>query len=80
MKLYVLRHADAESIRTTDAARELTDIGLEQARTVGRFCVNAGFRLSIILTSPYRRAMQTAEIVGRRWASRCKRRRSWPAE
>ncbi len=64
MKIYLLRHADAESARTTDAARELTPLGFDQARAAGRFCVRSGITPALILTSPYRRARQTAEGVG----------------
>ena len=64
MRIYRLRHADAESIRTSDAARELTDYGVGQARAVGAFCVARQIAPSVILTSPYRRTRQTAEQVG----------------
>lgn len=64
MKIYLLRHADAEGARTTDAARELTGLGFEQAKAAGRFCLRSGITPALILTSPYRRARQTAECVG----------------
>lgn len=64
MKLYVLRHADAENHAATDAARELTSRGLEQARTVGAFCRRGLLQPDLVLTSPYRRAVRTAESVG----------------
>lgn len=64
MKIYLLRHADAEGTRTTDAARGLTELGFDQARAAGRFCVRSGIMPALLLTSPYRRARQTAECVG----------------
>ena len=64
MKLYLLRHADAEGTRSTDAARELTPLGFDQAQAVGRFCVRSGIAPTLILTSPYRRARQTADCAG----------------
>lgn len=64
MKIYLLRHADAEGVRTTDAARELTELGFDQAKLAGRFCVRSGIAPALILTSPYRRARQTADCVG----------------
>lgn len=67
MKIYLLRHADAEGVRTTDAARELTELGLDQARVVGQFCARSGITPAVILSSPYRRARQTAEGVGAAW-------------
>ena len=63
MTLYLLRHADAEEVRTSDSARLLTAKGIGQARTVGQFCVRKQLRPALLLTSPYRRALQTAEIV-----------------
>ena len=63
MTLYLLRHAEAEGARAADSARALTPRGIGQARTVGQFCVRKQLRPALILTSPYRRASQTAEIV-----------------
>lgn len=63
MRLYLLRHADAVDQAPTDAARELTARGLAQARTVGAFCVQRALRPDLVLTSPYRRAVQTAELA-----------------
>ena len=63
MLLYLLRHADAESVRTTDAARELTPEGHRQAARVGAFCRQRGLRPELILASPYRRTVQTAAAV-----------------
>ena len=62
MKLYVLRHAEAVDNAPTDSARELTPRGLEQARAVGTFCQRHDLRPDVILTSPFRRAVQTAEL------------------
>jgi phosphohistidine phosphatase len=63
MLLYVLRHADAVDRASSDAVRELTPKGLDQARRVGRFCKTYGLIPNLILTSPYVRAKQTAEVV-----------------
>ncbi len=63
MMLYLLRHADAESAATSDDTRELTLKGLEQARTVAAFCARKAVRPALVLTSPFRRTVQTAEIV-----------------
>ena len=65
MLLYLLRHAEAEGIRTTDAARELTPEGQRQAEAVGAFCQRQDLRPDLILASPYRRTVQTAEAVAR---------------
>ena len=62
MTLYLLRHAEAEDHAATDSARALTLHGLDQARAVGIFCRQHDLRADLILTSPYRRAVQTAEL------------------
>ena len=64
MRLYLLRHADADTPAESDEARALSDKGEAQAKKVARFCEAHGFRVSPMLTSPVRRALQTAEIVG----------------
>jgi phosphohistidine phosphatase len=63
MHLYLLRHADAEDLRTSDADRTLTPKGREQSETVARFCRRCAVRPDYILTSPFRRAQQTADAV-----------------
>ncbi len=63
MRLYVLRHAEAADRAPTDAARELTALGIEQAQTVGAFCKRHGVKPNLILTSPFRRAVQTATLA-----------------
>ena len=63
MRLYLLRHAEAVDQAPSDAARELTAQGLEQARTVGAFCQRHALKPDLVLTSPFRRAVQTAEPV-----------------
>jgi phosphohistidine phosphatase len=64
MTLYLLRHADAEDYAITDFDRKLTPKGHDQANRVGKFCADRGIAPSAILTSPYIRARETAEIVG----------------
>ena len=63
MQLYLLRHADADTPAATDEARALSDKGEAQAKKVARFCETHDVRVSPMLTSPVRRALQTAEIV-----------------
>ena len=65
MTIYFLRHADAESMASSDFERNLTPKGLEQAAKVGRFCKAHGLAPDKILTSPLNRARQTAEIVAK---------------
>lgn len=63
MDLYLLRHADANTVAATDDARPLSEKGISQAKKVGRFCKDHNIKPEIILTSPVLRAAETAEIV-----------------
>jgi phosphohistidine phosphatase len=63
MLVYLLRHADAATQAETDDARALSDKGQEQARKVARFCEAHDIRPAMLLTSPLRRAHQTAMAV-----------------
>jgi phosphohistidine phosphatase len=63
MFLYLLRHADAEATAESDEARVLTEKGREQARRVARFMEAHELHLSLILSSPFRRAHETAQAV-----------------
>ena len=63
MLLYLLRHADAVTKAESDDARALTEKGRAQAEQVGRFCDAHEMHLSVVLTSPVRRAHETAVIV-----------------
>jgi phosphohistidine phosphatase len=63
MHLFLLRHADAEPNAGSDEARRLTEKGREQAKKVGRFMDAHELQLSLVLTSPVRRAHETAQIV-----------------
>lgn len=63
MKLYFLRHATAQDIAWSDAARELTATGQEEARRTGRALASLGALPGHVFSSPLIRARQTAEIV-----------------
>ncbi|MBM3836142.1 MAG: phosphohistidine phosphatase SixA [Verrucomicrobia bacterium] len=65
MKLYFLRHATAVDEATTDAARELTNEGKQEARILGAALRKLGVKPDRILTSPLVRAEQTAQIVAK---------------
>jgi len=67
MELYLLRHGIAEEQAASgrDADRRLTDEGRNKLRRVLERAYSAGVRPSLILTSPYRRALETAEIAAR---------------
>lgn len=64
MKIYLMRHAEAE-LRHPDSARELTPKGNADAYAVARHLLQtAALPVGIrILSSPYARARQTADIL-----------------
>jgi len=66
MTIHFLRHAEAEPIQVSDAERALTPKGLDQADKVAKFCQRAGLVPQLLITSPFVRARQTAEIVARK--------------
>jgi phosphohistidine phosphatase len=63
MDLWLLRHAAAEerSASGRDEERELTADGAKRAQAVARGLAALDPGISLVLTSPYRRARQTAE-------------------
>jgi phosphohistidine phosphatase len=65
MHVYLLRHGIAEDERpgAGDADRALTLDGRRKLRFVLKSVAEAGSRPSLILTSPFKRAIQTAEIA-----------------
>jgi phosphohistidine phosphatase len=76
MQLYLLRHANADTTAETDDQRFLSEKGMQQASRVARFCDAHEIRPGKILTSPIRRAHQTAaevsghlksELITARW-------------
>ena len=69
MELYILRHAIAVARETEgfrhDSDRPLTEAGRSKLRRVVRGMNSLGLSFDLILTSPYLRARQTAEIVAK---------------
>ena len=65
MQLYLFRHGIAENGRPggSDADRALTPDGKKKLREVLRVAQQAGVGPTLILTSPYTRAVETAEIA-----------------
>jgi phosphohistidine phosphatase len=61
MKLWILRHGEAQNRARTDAERELTDNG--RAEVLSTAASLMGQPLRWIIASPYVRAQQTAELV-----------------
>lgn len=65
MELYLLRHGIAEDIAASgrDADRALTAEGKRKLRDLLKVAATAGVRPSLVITSPYRRARETAAIA-----------------
>ncbi len=74
MRLYLMRHADAVPHGTAgftrDAQRPLTAEGRAQARGVAQGLKRLKVELGTVLTSPYVRAVQTAEEFVGAWGAR----------
>ncbi len=68
MKLYFLRHglaADRSEWEGSDYDRPLTSIGVADMRRTAHTIDYLQLELDLILSSPLKRALQTAQIVGR---------------
>jgi len=65
MELYLLRHGIAEDVRPgqRDADRALTGEGKKKLRAVLKSAREAGLKPDLILTSPLRRAVETATVA-----------------
>lgn len=65
MEIYLLRHGIAETAGPgmRDADRELTAEGRKKLRIVLRVAKEAGVEPTLILTSPYKRAVETARVA-----------------
>jgi phosphohistidine phosphatase len=65
MQVYLLRHGAAEEERSglNDADRALTQDGRRKLRQTLRTAARADLQPTLVLTSPLKRAVQTAEIA-----------------
>ena len=64
MHIYFLRHGDASShSRYSDGERPLTDLGMRQAALVGALLQRTNIAVDAALSSPLKRAQDTASIV-----------------
>lgn len=67
MDLYILRHAIAEAHSSSapggDSQRRLTSEGAKKMRKAAKGLKSAGLSFDLILSSPFTRARQTAEIM-----------------
>jgi phosphohistidine phosphatase len=65
MQVYLLRHGLAEEVRVglSDADRALTPEGRQKLREVLRAALSADVEPTLVMTSPLKRAVQTAEVA-----------------
>jgi phosphohistidine phosphatase len=64
MHIFFLRHGDASSdSRYDDGERPLTDLGIRQATLVGSLLQRMNVVIDVALSSPLKRAQDTASIV-----------------
>jgi phosphohistidine phosphatase len=67
MRLILVRHAEAVPMGTdgiaTDSERPLTELGKQQATKLGELLKAKGIAVSVVMTSPLVRAVQTAELL-----------------
>src|SRR5882757_3706050 len=69
MELYIFRHGIAHDGKpgSPDSARELTDEGRRKTAAVVKAARRSGADPTLILSSPYVRALQTARIAAEEW-------------
>lgn len=65
MDIYILRHAIADDVSASglDRDRVLTPEGIEKSRSSAKAMRKLGLEFDAIFSSPFARALQTAEIV-----------------
>jgi len=65
MQLLLIRHAKAEDhgLPGGDRARALVEKGVKQSERVGEFLVSQDLVPDLVLTSPVKRAAETAQII-----------------
>jgi phosphohistidine phosphatase len=65
MQIYLLRHGIAEEAAPgkPDSARALTAEGKKKTRAMLKTVQQAGVKIGLIITSPYKRAMETAQLA-----------------
>ncbi|MBV7388898.1 phosphohistidine phosphatase SixA [Pasteurellaceae bacterium TAE3-ERU1] len=59
MRIFIMRHGEAEIMAASDAQRNLTPYGQKQAAEQGLWLSEAANHIDKVLVSPYYRAMQT---------------------
>lgn len=63
VNVFIMRHGEAQSVAHSDAARELTARGRQEARQSGLSLSEQVGPFDVVIVSPYIRAKQTCKIV-----------------
>ena len=67
MKIFIMRHGEAEVVSSSDEARHLTDYGRKQSILQGQWLKNhlnsTALSVQKVIVSPYVRAQETFELV-----------------
>ncbi|MDD7544811.1 phosphohistidine phosphatase SixA [Actinobacillus porcinus] len=65
MRIYIMRHGEAEMLAPSDKERHLTPLGKEQAAEQGQWLKTAlnSTALDKVIVSPYVRALETFEAI-----------------
>lgn len=66
MNLYLIRHGESEDGKP-DEDRSLTKHGVEDVRKMSHWIAKISERPSILITSPIKRAVETAELFSKSW-------------
>ncbi|MDR3212196.1 MAG: phosphohistidine phosphatase SixA [Planctomycetota bacterium] len=69
MELFLMRHADAEMRARDDFSRVLTEKGQRQTEKMAAWLKRLGVSPEKVVTSPYLRARETAELMARELSS-----------
>ncbi|MGL5429474.1 MAG: phosphohistidine phosphatase SixA [Vibrio sp.] len=71
MKIYIMRHGEAQQFAASDAQRSLTERGCDESAAVASASVSqqgvSGFDL--VLVSPYQRAQQTWQVLAEHFSA-----------
>jgi len=67
MRLYIVRHGEAETRANSDAERALTGRGRDAVAEIWQSLRRDGVQVARLMHSPYVRARQTAEVIGEQY-------------
>lgn len=80
MDLYLFRHGKAEEktdLVTSDSGRKLTEIGIKEIETISKSLKVLDIEVDYIISSPLKRAKQTADIISKDLLKRKKQFLIW---